>query len=203
MFIQTIQGHTSNAGELKDCLDQWMHDLEPGAPGWLGTTAGITSDGTFVALARFESQQAARHNSERPEQHQWWMETSKLFSGEVAFHDCQDVDQFGRGGSDDAGFVQVIEAKVRDVARMRELGRRMEAEGMADLRPDVIGGLVALHGDGGYTMAIYFTSEKAAREGERREPPAHLRDIMTEQQSLHEGPPTFMDLSEPWFYSHH
>jgi hypothetical protein len=202
MFVQTIQGHIADASELKDSLDQWMRDLAPGAHGWLGTTAGVTADGTCVALVRFESPQEARRNSDRPEQHQWWMETSKLFSGEVVFHNCEEIDQFGRGGSDEAGFVQVIQGRVRDVQRMREIGRRMEAEGMNDYRPDVIGGTVALHGDGGYTMALYFTSEQAAREGERKEPPAHLRDIMEEQQSLHEGPPDFLDLADPWLYTH-
>jgi hypothetical protein len=201
MFIQTIQGHVGDAGELKGCLDQWMRDLLPGASGWLGTTAGVTADGTFVALARFESQEAAQHNSERPEQHQWWMETAKLFSGEVIFHDCREADQFGRGGSDQAGFVQVIQGRVRDVERMRELDRRMEAAGMSEQRPDVIGGIVALHGDGGYTMAIYFTSEEAAREGERKEPPPEIKAIFEEQQRLHEGEQVYLDLSTPWLYS--
>jgi hypothetical protein len=201
MFIQIFQGHTANAGELKDCLDQWVYDLAPGAQGWLGTTAGVTSGGAFIALARFESPQAARRNSDRPEQHQWWMETSKLFSGEVTFHNCEEVDEFARGGSDEAGFVQVIQGKVRDVQRMRELGRRIQAEGMNDLRPDVIGGTVALHGDGGYTMAVYFTSEQAARKGERTEPPANLRALMEEERSLHVGEPAYLDLPMPWLYS--
>src|SRR6266498_1218812 len=119
MFIQTIQGHTGTASELKDGLDRWVRDLAPGAQGWLGTTAGVAPDGTFIALARFESSDAARRNSDRPEQHQWWMETSKLFSGEVIFHNCEETDQIRVGGSDDAGFVQVIQGRVRDVERMR------------------------------------------------------------------------------------
>jgi hypothetical protein len=67
MFVQVIRGQVSDPEQLT-----------AGAPGWLGSTAGVTEDGRFVALARFESQEAARRNRDRPEQGQWWMETSKL-----------------------------------------------------------------------------------------------------------------------------
>ena len=57
----------------------------------------MTDDGTFVALARFESEEAARRNSERSEQDQWWRETAKLYTGDVTFHDCPEVVQMGSG----------------------------------------------------------------------------------------------------------
>jgi hypothetical protein len=69
--------------------------------------------------------------------------TAKLFSGDVTFHDCREVVEFGRGGSDDAGFVQVIRGRVRDAERMRTLNDRYESV-RGDFRPDLIGGLVAL-----------------------------------------------------------
>ncbi|HEV8557426.1 MAG TPA: hypothetical protein VGR06_13630, partial [Actinophytocola sp.] len=103
MFIQVIQGQVSDAGELRAALDRWVEGLAPGASGWLGSTAGVTDDGRFVALVRFESEEAARRNSDRPSQDQWWTETSKLFSGDATFHDCRDAERFLRGGSDDAG----------------------------------------------------------------------------------------------------
>lgn len=202
MFIQTIQGQVARkASTLKDSLDQWTRDLAPGAQGWLGSTSGVTSNGEAIIIARFETPEAARRNSERPEQHQWWMDTAKQFSGEVTFHDCEQVDMFGQGGSDEAGFVQVIQGKVRDVERMRELSRRMEAAGMADYRPDVIGGTVAWHGDGGYTMAIYFASQQQARQAERKEPPPEIKGIFEEEQSLHIGQPQYLDLTDPWLHS--
>src|SRR6266536_1687518 len=127
MFIQVIQGHVADRDELRAAFDRWQRELAPESTGWLGSTAGVAADDTFIALERFESAEAARRNSDRPEQHQWWMETSKLFSGEVIFHNCEEIDQIRTGGSDTAGFVQVIQGRVRDVERMRELGRRMEA----------------------------------------------------------------------------
>jgi hypothetical protein len=200
MFIQVIQGQVADAGEIREALDRWMRDLAPTSHGWLGTTAGVTEDGTFVNVARFESREQARRNSERPEQHQWWMETAKLFSGEVAFHDSDQVEQYLRGGSDQAGFVQVMQGRIRDADRMRELMRRTERE-LGEFRTDLIGGLAAVHDDGTYTETAYFTSEEEARQGERKEPPQGLRESFEELMSLFEGRPTYFDLREPWLYS--
>ncbi|MFW5899005.1 MAG: hypothetical protein ACOCUN_00905, partial [Jiangellaceae bacterium] len=71
MFVQVIEGRTENADGLHAAMDKWAEDLAPGASGWLGSTAGVTSDGRFVALVRFESEEAARRNSDRPEQGRW------------------------------------------------------------------------------------------------------------------------------------
>lgn len=199
MFIQTIQGHVSDAAELKAGLDTWERELAPRASGWLGTTAGVTADGTFIALVRFESAESARTNSDRPEQHQWWMETAKLFSGEVIFHDAREVELMAGGGSERAGFVQVIQGKVSDVERMRDLDRRMEPR-LGELRPDVLGGVNAYHGGGAFTTAVYFTSERAAREGERKELPPDVKALLDEEQSLFVEGPTYFDLSSPWLY---
>src|ERR1051325_9402837 len=87
MFVQVIRGQVTDPEQVHDALDRWSRQLAAGAPGWLGSTAGLTGDGQFVALARFESEEAARRNSVRPEQDQWWMETAKLFAGEVIFRD--------------------------------------------------------------------------------------------------------------------
>jgi hypothetical protein len=200
MFIQVIQGQISDVGGLRAALDRWIEELAPGAAGWLGSTAGVTDDGRFVALVRFESEEAARRNSDQPEQDQWWAETSKLFSGDATFHDCRDVELLLRGGSDDAGFVQVIQGRTRDVERMRELGEQA-GRLLADFRPEIIGGTIALHGDGGFTQAVYFTSEEAAREGERKEPTPELKALLDEDMALNEGDLTYFDLRELWLHS--
>ena len=57
------------------------------------------------------------------------------------------------------------------------------------------------HEGGAYTMAIYFTSEEAAREGERKEPPPELQAQMEEMAAMSIGEPEFFDLRQPWFYS--
>ena len=50
-------------------------------------------------------------------------------------------------------------------------------------------------------MALYFTSEEAAREGERKEPPPELKAQMDEMNALSIGVPEFFDLKQPWLYS--
>jgi hypothetical protein len=200
MFIQIIQGQVSDKEELKASLDRWVEQISPGATGWLGSTGGVTDDGTFIALARFESEEAARRNSDRHEQHQWWMETSKLFSGDVTFHDCTESFTFGAGGSDDAGFVQVMQGRLTgDVKRLREMAERSDTT-MSTFRPDVIGGITALHGDGGYTDCIYFTSEREARENEKKEMPPELAAEFEEMTSL-VADVTYHDIKDPWLHS--
>ena len=81
MFAQLIQGRTSDAEAVRTALDTWMQELQPGSIGWLGSTIGVADDGRFVAVARFESAEAAARNSERPEQSRWWEETQRLFDG--------------------------------------------------------------------------------------------------------------------------
>src|SRR5262245_41587726 len=91
VFVQVIQGSVSDAAKVRAALDRWVKELAPGAAGWLGSTAGVTDDGRFIALVRFESEEAARRNSERPDQDRWWAETAKLFAGEPAFSESSDV----------------------------------------------------------------------------------------------------------------
>lgn len=200
MFVQVIRGRVSDAAQVREALDLWTEQLAAGAQGWLGSTAGVTEDGQFVALARFDSEQAARRNSDRPEQHQWWMETAKLFTGEVTFADSSDVSVDLPGNPDTAGFVQIMQGRGSDPDRAKELMAENPDE-WAAFRPDVVGSLVVGHDGGGYTMVMYFSSEEAAREGERKEPPPKLRAQMEEMNQLSIGEPEFLDLRQPWLYA--
>lgn len=200
MFVQVIQGRVADPGQVHAALDVWVDDLAPGSSGWLGSTAGVTEDGTFVALARFESAEDARRNSNRPEQDRWWAETSALFTGEVTFRESSEVDVDLVGEPDDAGFVQIMQGRTTDPARARELMGQDSAE-WAAFRPDMIGSVLAGHDGDAYTLALYFSSEAAAREGERKEPPPELKEQMEEMDALSAGPPTFYDLRRPWLYS--
>ena len=200
MFVQVIQGQVSDAGQVRAAFDRWVQELAPGATGWRGSSAGVTEDGRFISLARFESEQAARRNSDRPEQDQWWAETSKLFTGEVTFRDSVDVTVDVVGDPDRAGFVQIMQGRGSDPERARELMSQDSAE-WAAFRPDVVGSVAVGHEGGGYTMAMYFTSEAEAREGERKELPDNLKAQMEEMGKLNIGEPEFFDLKTPWLYS--
>ncbi len=193
MFIQVIQGKVKDPGLLRRQLELWRREIKPGASGYLGSTGGVTSDGRSITLVRFESEQAARANGERAEQGAWWTETAKAFDGGVTFHDCREVDTILGGGSNDARFVQVMDGRARDQDQMRS--RRQEFEPrLRERRPDILGMVAAWHGDGGFTQAVYFVSEQAARE---REKETQQDDLRREFMSLIEGQPTFFDLTEP------
>ena len=175
MFIQVIQGQVSDAGQVRALMDQWVEELSPGADGWLGSTAGVADDGTFVALARFDSAEAAQRNSDRPEQGAWWEKVAAQFTGEPEFRNSVTVDADTYGDPDDAGFVQVMQGRTNDPERAREL-MSSDPTDWQSFRPDILGTLNVGHEDGEWTMAIYFTSEEAAREGE----------------------PRYFDLRDPW-----
>jgi hypothetical protein len=200
MFVQVIQGQVTDPSSVVAMLDQWVKELGPGATGWLGSTSGVTEDGRLIALVRFETEQDARRNSARPEQDQWWAEMSDLFTGEPTFHDSNDVIVDIVGVPDHAGFVQVMQGRGTNPDRAREL-MTQDPEEWAAFRPEVLGTVAAMHDDGAYTMAIYFTSEAQAREGERKEPPAKLKAQMDELNSLAVGAPEFFDLKHPWLQS--
>jgi hypothetical protein len=201
VFVQVIQGRVSDATQVRRGLEDWMARLAPHAEGWLGSTAGVTDDGMFVALARFDSPDAARRNSGRAEQGEWWSGMSKLFADEVTFHDCSEVVTARAGGSDQAGFVQVMQGRTQDLARLRDVDTMFEQR-FPDLRPELLGYVVGEHDDedGAFTLAAYFTSEQAARAGEQEEPPPDAAELLREEMALMQDV-VYFDLREPWLYS--
>lgn len=200
MFVQVIQGKVSDVDRARARFDEWLTELSPGAVGWLGTTAGATEDGTLVVLARFESEEAAQQNGDRPEQTAWWEETSKVFADEPTFHNSTSVEVDTPGDPAQAGFVQVMQGRSSDPERARELMANDPTDWQA-FRPEILGTVNVGHESGAWTMAIYFTSEEAAREGERKEPPPEMQEMMKEMDELTIGEPAFFDLKDPWLYS--
>jgi hypothetical protein len=198
MFIQVITAKVIDAEGLKRQVERWESDVRPGADGFLGSTSGITDDGRLVVLARFDSEEPARRNSDRPEQGEWWTDTEKMLD-EVRFKDSVDVVTMRGGGSDDAGFVQVMRGRIIDQAKMEAIRSRMDEMGaaMAAHRPDVIGDVVAVHADGSYTDAVYFTSESDARAAEGKQPPPEMQAMFEEFMSAFEVD-DYLDLKDPW-----
>ena len=199
MFLQIIQGQIADADGARRAMERWERDLEPGADGWLGGTYGITDDGMLVAVVRFESKEAAERNSARPEQAAWWPEMERCFAGPVTFHDCADVTLLLSGGSDDAGFVQVIQGQVRDRDRLHALADQA-GDAIAKVRPDVIGATFAIDDAGFFTQTVAFTSEQQARTSEQQELPADAAEQLNEWMTLVDDV-RFLDLHQPWFAS--
>ena len=169
MFAQVIQAKTNDPDAVLERMGEWDRSVKPGAQGFLGSTAGVSDTGELIAIARFESEEAARRNSDRPEQSEWWAGMEKLLDGAARFYDSTEVEILFDGGSDAAGFVQVIQGRIRN-ADDKERWARMEAEAegwMRENRPDLIGS-VRVWQDLSFTDVIYFTSEEEARAGEKK-----------------------------------
>jgi len=195
MFIQIIQGKCTRQDECREMGERWRRELGPGAEGWLGGTYGFTDDDQFMAIVRFDSRESAARNSQRPEQDAWWREMEPLFEGPVEFHDCDDVTLMLDGGSDDAGFVQVIRGKVDDAATLKKM--MTDTEQLHEMRPDIIGGTLAIEEDGTFIETIAFTDEASARAGEQIEMPEDVRRAM--ESAMHDV--SYADLHHPWFAS--
>jgi hypothetical protein len=198
MFVQVIEGRTSDRASLRRQLERWLSDLRPGAIGFLGSTAGIADDGHAVIVARFDSPEAARSNADRPEQTGWWSDTEKCFD-EVTFADSTDIDTFLAGGSDEAGFVQVMKGSGADRDQVRAMDQLFEQHA-AEWRPDLLGGHRVWTGPGTYIEVAYFTNEAEARQNEQKEPPAALAEHLEEFERMMAGV-EFIDLREPLFTS--
>jgi len=196
MFIQIIQGKCTRPDELHALADRWREELGPTADGWLGGTYGVTDDGTFLGIVRFESREAAMRNSERPEQQEWAKQMTALVDGDMEYHDCDDVTLLMGGGSDDAGFVQVIRGKVDDPDRLRTM-LTSDTDTLHRMRPEILGGTLAIEPDGTFTETIAFRDEDSARQGEQLAPPEQIRGEL--QWAMQDA--TFYDLHHPWFSS--
>jgi hypothetical protein len=102
------------------------------------------------------------------------------------------------GGSDDAGFVQVIRGRVDEPARMRSLLEQSSGT-LHEARPEILGGTLAIEDDGTFTETVAFTDESTAR--------AHESDEMSEQMQAqmdqaHMHDLQYLDLHHPWFATH-
>jgi hypothetical protein len=195
MFVEIITATVSDPEGFLRQSARWPVELKPGATGYLGCTWGIAADGTGVIAARFASADDAKRNADRPEQGEWWRNMEPALS-DPTFQDCATVDTFMGGGSDEAGFVQVIQGRAKDEAAARTMMDTAQ-EQLRTARPDILGGVIAWHGDGGgFTQLMYFRSEADAHAGERdltdSDVDAQYREMMAE-------PPTFIDLTDPHF----
>lgn len=195
MFIQIIQGKCARQAEMREQLDRWLTERSPQVQGWLGGTYGFTDDDMFVAVIRFDSKESAMANSDSREQSEWWARTEALFDGPVEFHDCADVTLMMDGGSDQAGFVQIIRGKADDPEALRAM--MSDTELLHQRRPDIIGATLAIEPDGTFTETVAFTDEASARKGEQLEMPEDAREQMA--TAMHDL--SYLDLHHPFFAS--
>jgi hypothetical protein len=195
MFVQVFHGQLSSSDLWSAQVDKWRREIRPKTTGFLGFTTGVTADDYMITVARFDSRDNARVDSDLPEQGAWFEETSKAFDGELTFHDCPEVDVVLAGGSDEAGFVQVMLGRAKDRAVMRQQQKAMESE-LRRIRPDLIGATIGWDEADGFIQTSYFTSEQQARVNERTMADSpHFAGFMNQI----DGELTFYDLLKPQF----
>ena len=192
MFIQVIQSKSSRHDEVRALMHEWAEMPDDGSTGFLGSTYGFTDDDDFISVVRFESKEKAMANSARPETDAMAKRMAELVDGPPTYYDCDDVTVWGEGGSDDAGFVQVIQGRTDDPDRLK--ATMSGADDMRQERPDIIGGTFALTDDGTFINTVAFTDEASAREGEKKSsPPEEMMSLMRDVK--------YFDLHDPWFAS--
>ena len=185
MFIQIVKGTVVDPEAFRSVGERWDTDVRPAAEGYLGGTVGTTADGRFFVASRWESAAAAAANNDRPEQAAWFEALAPTVS-DLSYSNCSTVLTMGGGGSDDAGFVQVMVGTIKDRARFDALNARIDEmeKAFTNWRDDVLGDVMAVDDDGdGFHDVIYFTSEAAARAGEQQEPTPEVQAFMTEMEA--------------------
>jgi hypothetical protein len=193
MFVQVIEGRITDEAALGRLLDRWDADVKPGATGFLGATAGVSSDGSAIVFVRFVDEAAAVWNRGRPEHTAWWDELLDGFGAPLTVDESADVQLLLAGGSDDADFVQVLRASSPDRAKIDALMTPERIAGVQRSRPDLIGSIRAWLADGSFVEAAYFTSEAAARDAEQSD---DYEDAEAPFADAY-GPMTFVDLPRP------
>jgi hypothetical protein len=193
MFVQVFQAKVRDTDLWARRVEAWRREIKPKTTGFLGFTSGVTADGEMITVVRFKSEETAKVDSELPEQGTWFEETSKAFDGDVTFHDCRDVDVLFDGGSNDAGFVQIMQGRAKDQEEMRSRQNDMEPE-LRKVRPDLIGAIIAWHGDGNFTQVAYFPSEQEARKNEQA---MATSPVFEQFMALIDGNLTFYDITKP------
>ena len=98
------------------------------------------------------------------------------------------------GGSDDAGFVQVMKSTGVDRQKLEAADAAMEP--YASARPDLLGGIRIWTGPDRCVDVAYFTNEAEARQGEQAEMPAELQALMADMGAAM-GETEYLDLVEP------
>jgi len=193
MFVQFIRATITDVDGLRAHLKRGRAELTPGVVGFLGSTAGISTHGDFVVLARYDSAEAAAASRARPESQVWWSDLQAFIDGEPV------VKESGRvsvliSGSDAAAFVQLMEG-TGDPAALAGLDERF-LELAPTYRPDIMGGYRAYFDDGTWADITYFTSETEARAGESREMPSEVAQLFEEFGRV-AGIVAYHDLTEP------
>lgn len=199
IYVEIIQARVKDPAGVQEVYARWVRDVAPGADGWLASTAGISDEGEFIAVVRFASEQAARLNRSRPQQDSWWREMSQQLADDARFIDCAAVATFGEDRPGDPGFVQAVQGQAAKLPGVLEQVAETAQHHIFEHHLDVLGGLIADHGDGGFTEVVYYPSPEAARHGESGN--VADRDVtLVERLAGFVADLRYLNLADPWHH---
>lgn len=197
MFIQMVSAPCTKQDDMRALVDNWCAEMSDRA-GWLGGTYGFTDDDRFVGVVRFEDSRDCELWCQEPEAGAWWAAAEELCSGAPEIHQSGDVSIMLGGGSDTAGFVQVMHGKVGNADVLRHMTDTEMTSMLEQARPEIIGATLIFEDDGTFTETVAFTDEESARRGEATAMP----DEMAAEWSSAATDVEYLDLHHPWFASH-
>lgn len=198
MFIQMITGRCTAQDEMHAVVDAWCEGMGS-CEGWLGGTYGFTDDDMFVGVVRFTSAASYVECCSHDFAAGCWARALECFDGEPELHGSEDTTIMLSEAGDGAGFVQLIRGRATDPERLRAMVTDAEMTSMLrEARPDIMGATLLIEEDGSFTETVCFTSEAAARIGERLEMPGEVASVMQETMA----DLSFADLHEPWHARH-
>jgi hypothetical protein len=163
VFVQVVSARVADGTALVEHLCR----LRPGDDAFLGLTAGVSADRRFVSVARFS----------RPPGTAWWAPLERWLDGSVEVRESSDVELLLGGGSDRAGYVEIIEGRTTDRMRFMHLERQLEQRFAAE-RPDFLGSMLVWWADGTWLEMAYFTSEADVRAGDASVLPPDVRQLV-------------------------
>jgi hypothetical protein len=198
MFVFTVECRTTAADIAHEHVRRWHADVEARAVGWLGNTAGVSTDGDFIMLLRFESEEAAYITSDLPEYEQWWRTFASFLDTKPVFKGSTSVMGILSGGSDDATAVRITKGH-SEATRLRDSIRRLESL-TPEERATIIGGIVAWHDRDRFTEALYLTSQDLPRFRQRRTARTPLSRFLDDHEAIILDR-SEMDLYRPWLVS--
>ena len=199
MFIQMVEGACTHEDDMQMLVDDWCARMAD-EPGWLGGTYGFTDDGRFMGIVRYESAAAWETCRAAEDAGMWWAAAEEVFDSPPQIHQSEDVTMLFGGGSDDAGFVQVMRGRVGNPDKLRHLLTDQDMTSMLhQARPEIIGATLAIEEDGWFTETISFTDEDSARRGEAMNMPEEVAADL--QEAIAEV--NYHDLHRPWFGRRH
>lgn len=197
MFIRVIEGHGDDREALRRIADRWGTNVRGVVPGCVGATMGCADDGTFLAILRFESTDAAAEQATLPSSIRWIDELTAALLSPPQIEDHPEVDVFAGGGSAEAGFVQVVRGRALDKTELKEIEWQI-LEWFPGLRPDYFGSWMAWN-ESRFTEVAYFASAAEAHAGEQRVAESeHSGDFEQWLDGITDV--RYVDLHEPWHY---